>query len=97
MIRSNRVRADSAVTASVVMDGPPPHVLPSQAECTDPIVNLAIVGNHLKGPVLGRGTSGKAALDHFARNWLSQDNVFVKGLRRRVANIRQPGTARWQH
>jgi hypothetical protein len=79
VIRNNRVRADSAVTASVVLDGPPPGIPPSQAECTDPIVNLTIVGNQLKGAVLGRGTSGKAALDHFARNWVWQDNVFVDG------------------
>jgi hypothetical protein len=79
VIRNNRVRADSAVTASVVVDGPPPNIPPSQAACTDPIVNLTIVGNRLKGAVLGRGTSGKAALDHFARNWLWQDNVFVDG------------------
>jgi hypothetical protein len=78
-IRNNTVRADSKVAASVVVDGPPVNIPPSQAECTDPIVNLTVIGNTLRGPVIGRGTSGKAALDHFVRNWVWQGNIFPDG------------------
>lgn len=79
VIRGNRVREDSAVAASLVVDGPPVNVPPSQAECTDPIVNLTVTGNSLKGPLLGRGANGKAALDHFVRNWVWHGNVFADG------------------